>query len=56
MKLTLTAQDETAIEADLQFVKHFDGVIGGSEAGINRSLRGALAPVFDELESMGSYV
>lgn len=50
MKLSLVVQDATSIEADLQFVKHFDGRIGGSEAAINRKLRGALAPVFDELE------
>jgi hypothetical protein len=50
MKLMLATQDATAIEADLQFVKHFDGLVGGSEAAINRKLRGALAPVFDEVE------
>ncbi len=50
MKLLLTVQDATSIEADLQFVKHFDGRVGGSEAAINRKLRGTLAPVFDEVE------
>jgi hypothetical protein len=50
MKLLLTARDATAIEADLQIVKHFDGRVGGSEAAINKKLRGALAAVFDELE------
>lgn len=44
VKLSLIVQDATSIDADLQFVKHFDGVIGGSEAAINRKLRGALPP------------
>ena len=50
MRLSLVTKDATVIEADLQFVKHFDGLVGGSEAAINRELRGVLAPVFDELE------
>lgn len=50
MELSLIAQDAASVEADLQFVKHFDGLVGGSEAAINQELGGALAPVFEELE------
>lgn len=50
MELVLTVQDATTIEADLQFVKHFDGLVGGAEAAINGRLRGELGPVFDEVE------
>lgn len=50
MELVLTVQDATTIEADLQFVKHFDGLVGGAEAAINGRLRGELGPVFDEIE------
>ena len=49
MKLLLTVQNATSIETDLQFVKHFDGLVGGTEAAINQKLRGALEPLFDEL-------
>jgi hypothetical protein len=51
MRLHLITSDAREITADIQFVKHFDGLIGGAEAALDNAIRGGLQQTLFDLES-----
>ena len=50
MKLRLVCADARKVEADVQFVKHFNGLLGGAEAELNLAAHGALESALIELD------
>jgi hypothetical protein len=51
MNLFLLSENATDVNSDLQFVKHFDGLIGGAEAAIDNSVGGLVEDAIMALEN-----
>jgi|GEM_PF-1903715 len=51
MKLRLSVSDARKVVADVQFVKHFDGLLGGSERVLDGASNGAIEKAIIFLES-----
>lgn len=51
MRLHLVTADATKIVADLQFVKHFNGLLGGAERVLDEATSGSLQSTLSEMES-----
>jgi hypothetical protein len=51
MRLRLVTADAREINADVQFVKHFDGLIGGAEKALDDALSGALREILIVFDS-----
>jgi hypothetical protein len=51
MRLHLVTADATKIVADLQLVKHFDGLFGGAEKALDKATNGSLQSTLAEMES-----
>ena len=51
MRLHLVTANAREIVADVQFVKHFDGLIGGAELALDQAINGGLRPALIRLES-----
>jgi hypothetical protein len=51
MRLHLAESDARDVAADLQFVKHFHGLIGGSEEVLDKAIRGKIRKLLNSLES-----
>ena len=51
MRLHLVHCDARDVAADVQFVKHFDGLIGGSEEALDEGTGGTIRALLNSLES-----
>jgi len=51
MRLHLVTADARKVVADVQFVKHFDGLIGGAELALDKATNGGLQSALMALES-----
>lgn len=51
MRLHIITADATKVAADLQFVKHFDGLFGGAEKALDKATSGSIKSALAELES-----
>jgi hypothetical protein len=53
VRLQLIESDARNVAADVQFVKHFDGLIGGAELALDNAVGGLIQQALDSLEQEG---